>query len=136
MEGVFGYAAWRWLFFVEGSLTVLVAILSIFILPDFPESSNRWLTPEERALAIHRMTEDTHATPKTDIGEKSALFMALGDGKVWWLAVALTSFVLSLSFNAYFPTLMATIGYETRTTLLLCVPPWFFATAMAIMLSR
>ena len=34
-----------------------VAVLAIFILPDFP-STTRWLTPEERALALRRMAED------------------------------------------------------------------------------
>jgi sugar phosphate permease len=136
MEGVWGYASWRWLFFIEGSLTILVAIWSIFVLPDFPESSHGWLTSQEKALAIQRMVEDTQSEPKARIGEKSALVMALQDGKVWWLAVAVASFVLSLSFSAYFPTLMSTLGYDTRTTLLLCVPPWVFATLVAIALSR
>lgn len=137
MEGVLGFTAWRWLFFIEGSLTVAVAILSIFVLPDFPETSSGWLTPEEKALAIHRMTEDTHATQKQGAdANSSALSMALNDGKVWWLALTLTSFVLSLSFNAYFPTLMGTIGYDVKATLLLCVPPWVFATGMAVVLSR
>ena len=48
----------RWLFFIEGAITILVAILSIFILPDFPEGSNTWLTPAEKVLAIQHMVEE------------------------------------------------------------------------------
>lgn len=64
------------------------------------------------------------------------LIMALSDWKVWWLALSLTAMVMSLSFNAYFPTLSATMGYNTTVTLLLCVPPWVFATIVALAVSR
>ncbi|KAI9447954.1 MFS general substrate transporter [Lactarius indigo] len=58
-------------------------------------------------------------------------FEALSDWKVYWLALALTSLVVSLSFNAFFPTLTATLGYSSTVTLLLCAPPWIFATIVA-----
>lgn len=32
MNGVRGQAAWRWLFYVEGALTVSVSIIAVFIL--------------------------------------------------------------------------------------------------------
>lgn len=133
--------AQRWLFFVEGTLTVLVAIAAIFILPDFPESACSWLSPEERALAVRRMVEDTgvisgSAETDTKGRRQTGFFMAIRDWKVWWLAATLTSLVASLSFNAYFPTLMSTIGYSPTLTLLLCTPPWIFATLVAIALSR
>ncbi|KAJ8579702.1 MFS general substrate transporter, partial [Rhizopogon salebrosus TDB-379] len=50
MEGFLGYAAWRWLFFTEGFLTVVVGVYGMFILPDFPSSPTRWLTPAEHFL--------------------------------------------------------------------------------------
>lgn len=135
MEGRLGYAAWRWLFFIEGGLTVIVAICAIFILPDFPETSSGWLTPAEQALAQKRMQED-HESAKHEKEPVSGLQLALTDGKVWWLAITLISINVSLSFNAFFPTLMSTLGYSTTITLLLCVPPWVFATVVAVYLSR
>ena len=44
--------------------------------------------------------------------------------------------VVSLSFNAYFPTLTATLGYNRTVTLLLCAPPWAFATIVAFGVTR
>ncbi|KAG1898881.1 uncharacterized protein F5891DRAFT_922627, partial [Suillus fuscotomentosus] len=35
-----------------------------------------------------------------------------------------------------FPTLCATLGYDTTTTLLLCDPPWAFATIVTFALTR
>ncbi|KAJ1301281.1 hypothetical protein OPQ81_003686 [Rhizoctonia solani] len=57
MEGKLGHAAWRWLFYVEGAITIAVAILAIFVLPDFPSTSNQWLSPMEQRLAELRMVE-------------------------------------------------------------------------------
>ncbi|KAH9480026.1 MFS-type transporter cnsO [Psilocybe cubensis] len=136
MQGKLGHAAWRWLFFIEGVLTIAVAILAIFILPDFP-STTKWLTEEERALALRRMEEDSHGKSEgEDANGHTGLWMAITDWKVWWMALLLTSWVVSLSFNAYFPTLSATMGFNETVTLLLCAPPFLFTTVIAFGLSR
>jgi MFS family permease len=161
MDGKLGRAAWRyaasclyyslisvlyqlsWLFYIEGTITVAVAIIAIFVLPDFPTSSTSWLTPPERQLALERMKEDYFGVDeeeetgsKSFSFESSGLWLALGDGKVWWLALTLTSMVVSLSFNAFFPTLSATMGFSRTGTLLLCAPPWVFATVVAFGVTR
>jgi len=114
-----------------------VAAMAIFILPDFP-TTTRWLGAQERALAIKRMEEDVGVGDEgeTEQGKGSGLVMAVTDWKVWWLAVALTSQVIALSFNAYFPTLSATMGFNPTVTLLLCAPPFVFAAIVTFMLSR
>ncbi|KAF8586689.1 MFS general substrate transporter [Ramaria rubella] len=140
MDGKLGQAAWRWLFFIEGSLTIFVAICAIFILPDFPATTSS-LSPLERKLALLRMAEDVGEEDEEDYKEGhnqwSGLIMAITDWKVWWLAFALLSQVVSLSFNAYFPTLAATLGFKSTTvTLLLTAPPWIFATLIAFFNAR
>ncbi|XP_006460061.1 hypothetical protein AGABI2DRAFT_202707 [Agaricus bisporus var. bisporus H97] len=137
MDGVLGHAAWRWLFFVEGALTMAIAVISIFVLPDFP-TTTRWLSPEERALALKRMEEDAGVGDEneTEHGHGAGLWMALTDWKVWWMAVALTSQVIALSFNAYFPTLTGTLGYSPTVTLLLCAPPFLFSVIICFVVSR
>lgn len=54
MDGVGGYAGWRWIFILEGLLTVLVGILSFWTLYDFPDTAS-FLTTEERAWVVHRL---------------------------------------------------------------------------------
>ncbi|KAA1466512.1 MFS general substrate transporter [Dentipellis sp. KUC8613] len=137
MDGKLGRAAWRWLFYIEGSLTIFVAICAIFILPDFPSTSSRFLTPDEARLAVLRLEEDVGISDSDDAtGKTSGLVLALTDWKVYWLALALTNMVISLSFNAFFPTLSATMGYSSTVTLLLCAPPWVFATLVAFAVNR
>ena len=46
-------------------------------------------------------------------GQLHSLISTLTDWKVWWLTFALISMLISFSFNAYFPTLTATLLYIT-----------------------
>jgi hypothetical protein len=129
-------------------VTVLVAVIALFILPDFTETETmNWLTPAEHALAKWRMVEDNGGMsikkPSAESEDDSpssiamaGLALAFFDWKVWCLAVGLLFFALSLSFHLYFPTLTAMMGYDAIITLLLCVPPWIVATAWALWLSR
>lgn len=138
MEGKLGHAAWRWLFYIEGSLTVFIAILAIFILPDFP-ATTKWLSPLERQLAIQRMEEDVGVGDQDETEDGSpmgGLWLALKDWKIWWMSVALTAQVVGLSFNQYFPTLSATMGFNRTVTLLLCAPPFVFTTILSFIISR
>lgn len=118
---------------------MFVAICAIFILPDFPATSSTWLSPLEVRLAEKRMEEDVGVGDEAETetgGQTRGMVLALTDWKVWWLALTLTSMVVSLSFNAFFPTLSQTMGYNTTVTLLLCAPPWAFATVVAFVVTR
>ncbi|KAL9578288.1 MAG: hypothetical protein Q9212_005813 [Teloschistes hypoglaucus] len=54
MDGVGGYEGWRWIFILEGILTVVVACCAFFTIYDFPETA-KFLTEPERAWVIHRL---------------------------------------------------------------------------------
>ncbi|WWD20838.1 hypothetical protein CI109_105315 [Kwoniella shandongensis] len=134
MKGKLGHAAWRWLFFIEGALTMFFAIVAVFMLPDFPHNTRRGFTEEERQVAQLRMLEDVGEVDR-DSGEDrwySGLVMALKDWKIYILMLSLTACVTGLSFNIYFPTLTKTLGYGTTQTLLLAAPPWLFACILAL----
>ncbi|KAF7355270.1 MFS general substrate transporter [Mycena sanguinolenta] len=124
--------------FLEGALTMFVAVCAIFILPDFPATS-KWLTPEERELALLRMAEDVGIGDQDETethGHFGGLWMALSDWRVWLFAFAMTAQVIALSFNAFFPTLTATLGYSPTVTLLLCAPPFAIAALAAFLLAQ
>lgn len=139
MESVFGRAAWRWLFYLEGSMTILVAICAMFILPDFPETTKSgWLTEQEVKLAVRRMEEDAD-THHDHAGSKSLVqgfWMAILDPNVWILTIAMFFQTIANGFTAYFPTIVSTLGYSRTVTLLLCAPPYLFTAFEAFFVSR
>lgn len=47
MDGLGGYAGWRWIFLIEGLATVVLALLCFGVLIDTPALSARWLDKEE-----------------------------------------------------------------------------------------
>lgn len=54
MDGVGNLEGWRWIFILEGIVTVLVALVSYALLYDFPETA-KFLTDEERAFVVYRL---------------------------------------------------------------------------------
>ena len=58
-----GYDRWPWIFFVEGVISVLFGLLTIFFLPHTPMQA-KWLTEEEKAAAVARMKRDAHGASK------------------------------------------------------------------------
>ncbi|KAG1743054.1 MFS general substrate transporter [Suillus lakei] len=139
LDGTLGFTAWRWLFFVEGTLTIVVALSAMLILPDFPSTPNTWLLPDEQILARSRMEEEIAPVNehKGKPGEGfSGLAEALMDWKVWWVGAALNLMASSMSFGLFFPTLSATMGYNATTSLLLCAPPWILGTAASFVVAR
>lgn len=103
MQGVLGHAAWRWLFWIEGAVTMFVALLAAVILPDLPHNA-RGFTEEERAVAQLRMIEDVGEadTDAADQGAFDGLIMALTDYKIYVMMLTFTAYVVGLSFNAFF----------------------------------
>lgn len=103
MQGTLGHAAWRWLFWIEGAITMLIAIAAAVILPDLPHNT-RGFSEEERQVAQLRMLEDVGEadTDSKEQGITDGLVMAMKDFKVWLMMFTLTAFVIGLSFNAFF----------------------------------
>ena len=60
LDGARGIAGWRWLFIIQGSLTIFFAMLSAALLPDYPRTT-RWLSREEQAFAEWRLAQDVAA---------------------------------------------------------------------------
>ncbi|KAN0063339.1 hypothetical protein ACQY0O_004505 [Thecaphora frezii] len=128
MDGKAGISGWRWLFLIEGAITVVIAILSAFILPDFPHNS-RFLSMEDREFLVRRMALDAGESnvPGESGSAIDGLTMAVKDVKVWTLTLMLMACTVGLGFNQFMPTLVGTLHYSKTVTLLLTAPIWFFA---------
>jgi hypothetical protein len=136
----------RWVFIIEGAITVVIACSAFFILPNFPRTTS-WLTEEERQLAAYRLIEDVGEDDWTDSASQSffhGLKLALADIKTWVLMILLLSIVSSVSLlkiiiasnstdrlkasvTNFFPTVVKTLGYGNVQTLLLTAPPYVLA---------
>lgn len=129
MDGARGLRAWRWLFIIEGAATIVIAMSSFLILPNFPRTT-KWLTEEERQLAVWRLQEDIGLDDWTGSSEQSffhGMKLAFADIKTWVLMVMLFGIVASGSVTNFFPTVVKTLGYPNVESLLLTAPPYVLA---------
>ncbi|KAH8087859.1 MFS general substrate transporter [Cristinia sonorae] len=129
MEGKLGIRAWRWLFYIEGAITICIGFFAIWALPDYPHNT-RWLSPAQRRLAMVRLAEDAGEADEDSSRDSvfAGLVLALKDPKVLIFAVMGCAQLLGLSFVNFFPTLTSTLGFSTTISLVLAAPPWIFST--------
>ncbi|KAL4878114.1 major facilitator superfamily domain-containing protein [Aspergillus karnatakaensis] len=58
MDGMQGLSGWRWLFIIDGLITIPIAIYGFLVFPDTPTTTKaKYLTAEEKALAVARIPE-------------------------------------------------------------------------------
>jgi predicted MFS family arabinose efflux permease len=102
-----GLEGWRWIFIVEGLLTVFVGALSFIFLPNAIESA-RFLSATEKAHARHRIEESAIHEPFAWEEVRRGIFNV----QVWLSALAYFSILCGLySFGLFLPTIINNLKF-------------------------
>jgi sugar phosphate permease len=87
MDGVANLSGWRWIFILEGAVTVLTGFAVLFLLPDSPERA-KWLSSREQQFLRYRLEQDSGTKEgrvnTTDKFQVKYLIRALTDWKLWF----------------------------------------------------
>jgi MFS family permease len=94
MKGVGGLDGWRWIFILEGILTVLIGVAAYFFISNYPETSN-FLSEDEKSVLAKRLDGDNDATPHEGFTWAN-VSRALKDPKVWMYCAAFHTMSLPL----------------------------------------
>ncbi|KAF1999008.1 MFS general substrate transporter [Amniculicola lignicola CBS 123094] len=151
MDGVGGLEGWRWIFILEGILTVLVAIIAFFTLFDFPETAS-FLTEEERAFVVWRLKfqasikrdkegrivdvireEGEEMLAQDDTFQWKYVKAAFMDWQIWmniWVYWGIVAPLYGISL--FLPTIIRGLGYTSSTAQLLTVPIYITASILAV----
>jgi MFS family permease len=135
MDCLRGCAGWRWIFILEGGLTVLVSFFFFFLLPDFPEDV-KWLNEEEREFVSTRLrAEQGHAARDRkitlrDIGNVFKDYKIIVGGFMYAGLI-----VPAYSFAYFAPGIIRTYGYSPIQTQLHSVPPWAAAFGFSMIVA-
>ncbi|CAG8267545.1 unnamed protein product [Penicillium salamii] len=122
LSGAQGIAGWRWLFIIEGCITVGISLLATIFLPNYPASTS-WLDEEEQAYAQWRLMHD--AGEADEVGStsiKEALGLVFADKRIYLFILLQHVSLLSQNFQYFFPTIVQTLGYGNVETLLITAP--------------
>ncbi|KAJ5297337.1 hypothetical protein N7508_007586 [Penicillium antarcticum] len=126
-----GLNGWRWIFILEGLLTVVVSILAYFWVYNYP-STAEFLAEEERQFIQFRLKNDSDAT----FNEKftwSAVLDAFKDPKVWLYGLGFHTMSLPLyTLSLFLPTIIKELGFSAAKAQLLSVPPYAVAFVLTI----
>ncbi|SDA02901.1 BZ3500_MvSof-1268-A1-R1_Chr11-1g03208 [Microbotryum saponariae] len=125
MDGLGGYAGWRWIFIIEGIITFVIACAAPFVMTDFPEEA-KFLSLEEQQEVLRRLKADRGPTLQTEFSW-AQVRVAFKDWKTYcftliYIGVAEPFYSLSL----FTPTIIAALGtYSKSQASLLSTPPFF-----------
>ncbi|KAM5475643.1 hypothetical protein MauCBS54593_001335 [Microsporum audouinii] len=135
LAGARGLSAWRWLYIIEGTVTVAVGLAVMAVLPDFPETW-RLLPADLRAVATKRLAVEAAEADVDGPGGMSqqlrGLRLAMTDVKTYAIAVAYMSITAASGFQNFFPTLTGTLGHSRVVSLLLVAPPYLFMVVYSL----
>jgi hypothetical protein len=100
---------------VEGLMTVVFAIVAVFVLPDFPGNTS-WLSEEERQYAVARLLADDNADNEVDdqVGYWQSFVMACKDWRTWLFCFGQSTNTAAGTITYFVPTLMTALGYTGR----------------------
>ncbi|GIK04455.1 hypothetical protein Aspvir_008538 [Aspergillus viridinutans] len=151
MDGVAGYSGWRWIFILEGLATIVVAVVSKFIIVDWPETA-KFLTEDERALLLRRLSED-QGEARMDRLDKKSLRRAFSDPKIY-LGYVLPSSTLNeqktdgyprrrplmyfgivntgYAVSFFTPTILNQLGWTAVRAQVMSIPVYCVATVIAL----
>jgi len=133
LAGAHGIAGWRWLFIIEGSATIGVAIIAKFILLDFPATSKA-LTLEERQLAVVRIlaagVESGSQDASNRLNHWEALKAAVCDYRTFLFMFLFVLDVGAGTISYFIPTITLTLGYQTVTAQYMTIPVYIVAATV------
>jgi len=156
MDGIGGYAGWRWIFILEGLLTVFVALSSFIFMPDYPDTA-KFLTQRERDFVLWRLANDNNMkrgeqldlerhdnlkrskpnfnkfTDHDDINLKQALFEVFKDFQMYIHILIYWSIATPTYSTALFlPSVIKALGYTSSMAQLLTIPLYIAASIISV----
>lgn len=125
----------RWIFILEGLLTVLVSFAFFFLLPNFPEEV-KWLSEPERAFVKARLQIDQGRSARERPIKAKDVANIFKDPKTLLGGLMYFGLIVPAYGYAYFsPTIIQDFGYSPIQTQLHSVPPWAAAFGFSMLVA-
>lgn len=156
LDGKGGLAGWRYMFLVQGLISIVIAFITYFWMIDFPDQAHKsfcFLTEEEQKLAVARIQQDRKDASGTTIliadhirgltippAEPFAWHKVLHharDLKIYGFACMF--FLLNLvstSLSYFLPIILQNgMGFSENAAILLSAPPYYYAVIPVVLSS-
>ncbi|KAI0835226.1 MFS transporter [Hypoxylon sp. FL0890] len=134
VNGAGGLEGFRWLFIIEGAITMFSVLPTLFILPDYPARS-KFLSADEKSFAVDRLKERGGGYNREHATRKEILETCFSPRMLGHYCAYIANVVCQASFTFFTPTIVTGLGYESIQAQLMTVPPWVVGFVIAIALS-
>ncbi len=127
MNGLGGQEGWRWIFYIEGIVTVIVGTLAFFLINDFPSDRPKFLTEEECDRTVSRLQSDAGPGAGEHFSWKQVRAAFL-DWKIYIFCLCFMGILEPLySLSLFSPTIVQSLGFQSYRAQLMTAPPYAFA---------
>ncbi|TEA11088.1 putative transporter [Colletotrichum sidae] len=146
MRGVAGWSGWRWLFLLEGIVTLIIGLFSWGLMPPGPcqtrnwfRGKDGWFSDEEELIMVNRLLRDDPS--KGDMHNRQAvgpslLFKAVSDWEQWPLyLIGLTAYIPPSPPSTYLSYILRQLGFSTFQANLLAIPSQFLFAVNLLLIS-
>ncbi|KAK4118765.1 MFS general substrate transporter [Parathielavia appendiculata] len=138
MDGVGGYEGWRWIFILEGLVTLALGVACFFWLIDSPERSARWLDEDEiRFLMLQRfIKQGGKFSEEKEKFQWHDLKAVVTNWRLYMQAYQLLC-ISACSYGTKFtlPTITKAMGFSNTNAQLMTAPPYLAGALSALFFS-
>jgi MFS family permease len=139
MEGVGGLAGWRWIFIMEGIVTVVVGFTVPWILPDSPNHA-KFLSSKQVSVITVRLGRERGESTVGEHKEKfkwKYFWAALTDWKIYLAIVIYWGNAISIyGFSFAAPTIIKQLGYTSAEAQLMTIPIYVVGAISTVVFAR
>lgn len=131
------YKGWRWIYIIEGVITIIAGVASRFIIVDFPDSPrNTFLAPDEKAHILARLAEDRGPEEREQVTIKKIIHTA-ADWKPWAFSLMYSAGAVGVyGFLFFLPIILrGGLGYTLEMSFILSTPPSLFSVIFVMVIS-
>ena len=133
MQGVGGKPGWAWIFILEGLATVLLGVISFWMVHDFPDEAS-FLSVDDRRRVIRRLKEDNQSSAEHEEFKMAYVWATLRDWKTYTGMIIYMGCDGALyAFSLFIPTIIKGLGYSSVRAQLLTVPVYAVAAFVTIL---
>lgn len=125
---------WRYLFIIEGGVTVVLAVFAFFYLPHSAAEAS-FLSNDEKALAFHRMQVDSSTVVNEPFQFREALRIFREPSTYVFLSLEICTGVPIQAVSLFLPQIVERLGYSTVKTNLYTVAPNVTGAVMCVILA-
>jgi sugar phosphate permease len=114
----------RWLFLIEGIITIGLAAIFALFLPNSPHKILGMNEEEKAWLRWNYESDQKQQDNSKEVTAKKGFLMAASDPKTWLMCATLYATYTAAAVNNFFPTVVAGLGFSRNKSYGLTAPPF------------